>query len=257
VKKALITILVISVIAFAVYYFLPKQQKEKLFGAKKEADLPPAATPPISQGIAAPASGLYETDSGVGKAAVEKRQREILENENSLQSVLQSVDPAATFFDGTEKAAPFFVTQVSQSTGGAGVEFVPFVLSPSKISAIESLKNLTYQGPGYWDTLKRVVNAANTVREKTGVRILAENMYNAGDLNPVRNDLVHKYIRPDKKKDDAGAIGDGTQKLVKYLNALAANWLQIASEVQNESRQKAIQDLRQSGWRFVGYDSPN
>ena len=55
---------------------------------------------------------------------------------------------------------------------------------------------------------------------------------------------------------DTGKATAGTKKLLAQFSRLGQNWLSLSDEMTKEVSEKAIQDLRASGWRFIGYDAP-
>lgn len=260
-KAIIITVVILAILAT---FWLARKVKDD--GAdKKVADvkLPPAATPPIvSAGsgiVAAPQSGLYSTTTGTGGAAVEKRMAEISANPTAISELRETLPVSTEIFKGVEYIAPFLLTNIAQSTAGAGVEKLPLLLTSQQRTAVKTLSELTYKGPGYWPTLERVVNACKSVLDTTGVRLLVQDMYNPKDLNNIRNYVVITLIRKDairNGKYDTGRLTDGTEKLVSDISTFGRSWYALSQAMQTAVKERAIADLRQSGWRFTGYDSP-
>ena len=260
-KAIIITVVILAILAT---FWLARKVKDD--GADKNAadvKLPPASTPPIvSAGsgiVSTPQSGLYSTATGTGGAAVEKRMAEISANPTAVSELRETLPVSTEIFNGVEYVAPFLLTNIAQSTAGAGVEKMPLLLTSQQRTAVKTLSELTYKGPGYWSTLERIVNACKSVLDTTGVRLLAPEMYNPKALDPIRNGVVITLIRKDairNGKYDTGRITGATEKLVSDVSRFGQNWYMLAEMMQTAVKEKAIADLRQSGWRFTGYDSP-
>lgn len=257
-KTVLVLALLAGIVAFVLFAYKVKKTNDEKKAALK---LPPAATPPIvsGAGIAGPNNGLYDPKSGSGLAAIERRAMELQGAVNELAAIKSGLSVNADGLKNVQYIGDFIATNIATSTGGAGLELLPLILSPSQKATIKTVAELTYKGPGYWSTLERIVNALKALRVSTGVSLLPENAYNPKDLNPIRNGVVIKLIRRDavaKGRYDTGRITDGTEKLIADLNSFAQNWLSLSDQFSTAIKEKAISDLRASGWRFIGYDAP-
>ena len=257
-KKTIITVAVLVAIALVGWWAYDLRRK-KSAPEKKTVPLPPVATPPIQGVTTAPGDtvgGLYLPDQGSGKAAIEKRISDIEASDLVHAEIVPALNPTANLFKGLLSLAPQIGNAVSASTGGAGAENVPFALSSAQSAAITALAGVKRDSPGYWDTLKKLVNAATAVRTTTGVAIMPDEAYNAKDLNYVRNKFV-ALTEPPIGNPSGGTWTRQTEKTVADTAQFAKNWLALAENVKTAIRERAISDLRKSGWKFVGYDAPN
>lgn len=258
-KKAAVVLLLIIIAAFVAYRW-QKRIAEKAAGAPK-IPLPPAATPPILPGASqqpqpGTLAGLYSTDSGPGAAAIQKRVSDIKENPDAAAAIRLEVAPDTAFLSGLAYLGQKITANIGAGMAAAGLDAVPVFLDNKQTAAVSGMAALTYVPPGYWSTLERVTNSAKSVADQTGVTVLAAGMYDPKNLNPIKNDLL-TVIRPDAKgKGAAGAATDATKKLVADVSRFAQNWLAVSSAANLAAREKAISDLRASGWRFIGYDTP-
>lgn len=271
-KKTVIVLLIIAAAGALIWWLKNNLQK---IGVIKDGTgpaipstatlpivLPPTQTPPINAPILSPggvSSGLYQTDSGPGRAAIERRVNELIDAGFASAQATATLNPTVSLFDGVQYMAPYFLQNIAASTGAAGAENVPLILNSAQRAALSAASQLKYIGPGFWADLGRVANAAIGVRKETGVRFLGENDYDPKNLDPYKRQVLPRYtaikINPGQK--DTGENTKGTQRLINDVSQLAKNWITLSDLAVKITREKAIQDLRQTGWRFVGYDSPN
>lgn len=265
-KQFLITIAVLIAVALLGWgaHSLYKKDGEK-DGDDKTPDsatppivpLPPAPPPPTPtvSGPTSPVGGLYNIDSGAGLLAIDKRKKDLIAAGFS-ETIVNSLNPTAAIFAGVEYFAPFLLQNVSFSTGAAGAEKMPYLLSTAQKNAVRALADLKYVGSGYWQQLGTLVQACVNVRAQTGVSLLMEDMYNTGNLNPIRNNAIWQYAGV-KSGTDTGQNTKGSERMYGDYNSFAKNWLSLAKKAEESLTETAIQELRATGWKFVGYDAPN
>lgn len=256
-KTVLIIVLVVAVIAFAVWWKYIKPSGGTKSDTKKDSTPIKATDPPKVPGDSA--GGLFSPDTGAGGVAVQKRMNEILQNKDAYAAAIAPVNAQDELFSGVEYIRPVLESNIAQSTGGSGIELMPLILSPSKTASVKALTDLRYLGPGYWEDLERVVNSAVSIKSNIGVRIFESTDYNPKDLNMPRQNLL-MLIRPDgirKGKYDTGRMGDAIQKLIKDLNQFGKNWIGLNDKAKDAVKNAAVSDLRATGWKFIGFDSPN
>lgn len=266
-KKTIITVAVVVLIAAFGWLAYDLRRKGKAFGpgTKGTVPLPPAATPPIqltntTGGTAAatdgPAPGLFYTDKGAGGLAVTKRMGEIRQAGLVQSEIVPALNPTTAMFAGMQYVSGPVSDFIALSTKGAGAENVPFLLTTKMRAAITPLATLSRTGSGFWKALEKLVNTATTIKEATGVAILGEDMYNPKDLNNLRNMTSLYAARDLKEPRSAGASTKAVERTLSDYNRLAQNWLTLADQTETALRERAIQDLRTTGWRFGGYDAP-
>ena len=172
-KRAIIVFALLSILAVAGFFAYKLYAKsgsdddEKTDSGKGGGPkLPPASTPPtfppaggITAGgsgvtTTAPVASLYATDSGPGGAAVAMRVAEIQGNPAALAAIRAKVDVAGGLLAGVEYVPGMVESEIAGSTGAAGLEKMPLLLTSVQRQAVAGLAGLTYSGPGYWADLK-------------------------------------------------------------------------------------------------------
>lgn len=216
--------------------------------------LPPA--PPVSTaGGAPPPAMLYGTDTGAGGAAVKARMLEVQGNGPAMAEIRLSIQSDKTMRNGVPSGvADFTATQVSMSTGGAGFTNIPVPLTATGREAVEGMTALKYVSGAtdYWPTLHQITQALTRVRTATGVAFLKDSMYSQ-NMNFIRNEFLVPYLSGNL---DEKRMRTGAETMVNGLVQLAKNWLALSELAEKAVKEKAVQDLRASGWKFIGYDQP-
>lgn len=276
-KRAILIFALLSILAAAGFFAYKLYQKDGSEDGEKADDgkdtgpkLPPASTPPtfpvggITAGgsgvttTTAPAGNLYQTDAGPGGAAVAKRVAEIQGSPAALAAIRAKVDVSGGLLAGVEYVPGMIESEIAGSTGAAGLEKLPLLLTSVQRQAVAGLAGLTYSGPGYWADLKKMANSLAAVKASTGVSILPAQYMDPNQLTPLQQLVGSKVGSITKPLGgiDTGKATAGTKKLLAQFGRLGQNWLNLSDEMTKEVEEKAIQDLRASGWRFVGYDAP-
>lgn len=266
--KGKILVIILIVVLVAVSYFAYDLWKKK--GAEKDPlktpdsatpplqPLPPAPTPPAtSPTVAAPTGGLYAVDSGAGQIAVQKREDDLRKAGFFASVAAPQLNATTALFAGTEYGLQnYLLPNIAASTSAAGAERVPLDLTGQQRTAVKAFADLKYIGPGFWADVLNICNAAINLRSQTGVRIFGENGYNTKDLNYYKYEVIPFMAGLRGGTNDTGKNTKGTQYLIKDLARFGQNWLGLSDAANKMLKEQAVQDLRASGWRFVGYDAP-
>lgn len=253
-QRVLIILLIICGVAAGLWLFARK-------AADKNAPLPPAPPPPPPQtgGASSQAGpgGLFSTDQGPGADAVRQRMSEIATKTSRVaDDIAPGLDITRRIVQGVQYLPDFLLANISTSTGRVGATGIPLILSAQNRQAVKALSEIQYlKAANYWPSLEIIVNAASEIKNALGVRILEDNMYNKKDLNPIRNEMVIRFtgIDFDYKNDN---VKKGVERAILDINQFGKNWLSLAAQADAALKDEAVKDLRASGWKFIGYDSP-
>lgn len=258
------TIAIIAIAAALVAWFLYARTKRDTSGAKQSPIQPPQP-PPTGE---TPNLGLFPTDSGAGQIAINKRVAEIKQNREAFLSAI-SIVPRGTLFFGVDTLGPTFAENIGESKGGTFPSALPVGnLTSEEKSAIAGLDGLKWFGSSYWENYKKIGTALVALQNATGVRLLSKQAYdgfrkNPADLNAIRQETVNA-VDPSAFTSKPGGgskwtnykVDNVVKSTIEQVKAFAANWLSVNEQAEKAVREAAISQLRESGWRFVGYDAP-
>lgn len=242
-SKALYIILAISAIAAAVYYFvfMKKETKETQQPPK------PAEKPPVSAANPVTASKLYSTDAGEGKEAIIARMKEIF-NSSGKEAIRQNSGLFEKLYTGL--TYPNGMKQAVTASQGQpyNVEIVPDTVSINQKARIEAVK---------------ATEGFEKITSKNGFDF-AQTSWQSVTTWPEFN--INLWPAQLPNLIETGAFGQTTradanrsQQYDNYtadLKRLVDNMQRIRETFESELRSKAINDLRASGWKFVGMDQP-
>jgi hypothetical protein len=255
-KKVLIGAIAIFV-ALAAWFWYAKN-RTKTSGSAQQP-LPPATKPDAQPTNA----GLFDPQQGAAKIAIDRRVSEIKENRNAFLSAISAV-PRATALNGVNNLRDVFVENIGQSTGQTGLGGLPIGnLTPDQARAISGLSDLEWFGSSYWDNYKKIATALKDVQGLTNVRLFSLPTYAAfskspPDLNQIRAETVG-VIDPSavtSKSVTNYKVDNVVKSTINQTVNFAKNWLALNTQAENAVKEAAINQLRDSGWRFVGYDAP-
>lgn len=240
--KLLYILLAISAIAAAVYFFVFHEKE------KKESEQPPkpAEKPPINA-VAPTVPKLYSTDAGEGKSAIIARMKEIFnsaEKDTIRQNsgLFEKLYVGLTYPNGVKQA-------VTASQGHPyNIEIVPDTISINQKARIEAVK---------------ATEGFEKITSRNGVDF-AKTAWEGVASWPEFNIMLWPAQLPNLI--ETGAFGEPTRadanRSERYdayttdLKRLVDNMQLIRQSMETALRAKAIEDLRASGWKFIGIDQP-
>ena len=251
-KKTLIIVAVVVVAAIAGLYFYGRSRKgnPNAGGGGELPELPPASEPP--QG----GQGLQSTETGAGAAAIERRVKEILRTDGYLpiQSEIQS---GVNILTGvTPSKVPYYSQNISRAPVNSPKQ-VPLNVNASVKQALEGFS-------GIIAGVDNSVGAAamSALRAQNGQLMSAVGTCFVGQPELDNQDQFNKqvmcqgYIDCGKKyKEMGGKFAQGSENVQRDMAKMSGAWLNAINAFEAAVKIKAINDLRNAGWRFVGYDA--
>lgn len=243
-KKTLLVLLLFGVSAAIYYYFFVRKKPE----TEKVKELSAPEPPPKNNSIADPNAGL-------GLAAIERRIAEIrgTEADRKIQNdILANYD----ILRGVADFKRSYYNQNISRDPITSAKSVPLNIGQKGRAALSNFLNID-RSAGQ-DTTKNLYSANQQMMEEIGTcfvgnpelsnqrefdkQTLCQGYANCGKNYKYLDNSWSKYL-----KDAAAKMADDMKKI-------ASNWLEISNLYDLEIRSKAINDLRASGWAFIGFD---
>lgn len=246
-KKAIkITLLiaVIGVFGFAIWFW-----SKRLKGGKIENTLQDPPAPQIGSGQ------ISDPETGLGKAAIDRRIVEIKNSTKGLkieQSVMSGIDIMAGV---SQKKAAYYIQNISRPPITSPKQ-LPLKLSPSQVSAIAAFQQIAPRVGGF-SLAENLLSANRTLMEQVKTCYVGN-----PELNNVNDFVKQVYCqgyqdcgKKYKTFDKSFNLDPGGEQAATDMAKISSNWLNAATVYEAEVRQAAIADLRNSGWKFIGFDN--
>ena len=252
--KTAIIILVFGVTGFIVYYLYKKFKGSAKSSADLKVDILPAIGPP-KNGTNTPSTGLYSVDNGEGAAAILIRVNEL--NKAGAAEQVKSESGFGLLLIKGLTAANYYNDTLTKHFGG-NTNGMPVVASGPAFTALTNAKALSYSdGIDGWANIEKIKRAVEKMSE-AGLPSPIENDA-IQDSNKFRDNFIcgeNRYLDcpSNRKKVD---LSKGVRPAITDLSKYASNYIAASKLMTEKIREIAIQDLRESGWKFIGYDKPN
>ena len=154
------------------------------------------------------------------------------------------------------KAAPKMLNALSADS--QNVYELPLPVSNKQKAALANAQSVSYSDSvDQWANLKKGTDALFEIKDNFGFRLL--DAKSEASLEVLRNDFfngVYGSIPGNKKKISGDQFKEWVKAFQNDVRTFAANYQKGSDAVNAYLREKAIDDLRQSGWKFLGYDQP-
>ena len=243
--------LLYSALAFFVLLILFRGRIKSIFKPTQvTAVLPPAPPAPAAAqgGTQPPAGQLFNAAEGLGLQAVNARMKQVFESPSRRAAALNQSGASNVLYRGMRYTDDMKAAMTTIFGAANSVPIAPRELEPGYNDRLESWQSL----PGFERT-----TAANGIQkafelwrpafkfEALGVDFWPAQLpalIEAGAFPASGNSDRNRSERYDAFTRDAVVLG----KNIIVAGKLLADSL----------KEQAIQDLRASGWRFIGYDTP-
>ncbi len=243
-KKAFIIIAAVIAIVIAIWFFTRKKSATNSGGGGSGNDIQPepVKNPPQQQ-----ATSLF-VDSGPGLIEVTARIRTLTESgEHNRQAA--NIAPG-TMFAGV--SGPTFA-----STMG-GLANIGFPLSAGSLRAVNDA--ISASDAGNAKQVMQTMQRINLSFKENGLPAFLPYEYEGGgEKNFYKNFICPNYGDCPRNWDlhkNSQRFPDAGRLAVADMKKVASNILAINTQLNELVRKKAIQDLVDAGWKFVGYSAP-
>lgn len=244
--KYIIAFLVFGVVGFSVYFLYKKYKKSGGF------NISDAEKPPIS---ADGTTELYAPESGFALDAIERRISELAKAGFYDKEAL-SLEDADNLVFGELKNPNYWRGNVG------GIANIPFPLNPGQKAALKvASKEIFSSGMDFGD-IRQVIQKYSQAMEQNGLPNPLPMEARASDgKNFLKKFLWDCYpgeshkvsiITSNTYEKNLNAIVLASKDLSEYSSGV----LSLSELLESAAREKAIQDLRNQGWKFLGYDMP-
>lgn len=141
---------------------------------------------------------------------------------------------------------------------GRKIYQLPLPLNNKQKVILSDMAKLSYsEGVSPWDNIAKVTSGFADFKKESSIRFFPDGI--EGNLEAIRNkwfDGIYGKVPANKKKIDNQQMKTWVSQFVDDSRTFASNYLAASEAAQNWLREKAISDLRASGWKFIGYDQP-
>ncbi len=238
-KAFLITIAIISFVGIIVYFLLkPKKQKTEsnpILGGSINEPLPAAQ---VNTNVTEPVA----TESGLGASLIRNRMIEIYNNNGALENVINTKSVPIPDLSGTKY--PAGIARTLNDSGFQSVPVVPNFMSPSYQAEIKNFLNQ----PDFESVARSNFDAAlSTYQNAMNFSSVRFYPFPAFE-NVVKQDGFGKPGKADKNRSERYDAG------IKDFKVVFSNTLDANKKLEEAIKAQAIQDLRDSGYKFIGFD---
>lgn len=233
-------IFIVALIGLAAYFLFIKKGNS---GTQKDKSADPgqAPKPEPAQASGPVSQKFYDVDGGEGLLAINARVR-ALENSSAQTPILRSVE--GQIYAGL--SYPHAMRKAMQASFGDAyaVPLYSTDIEPAFVDFVDSVLTL----PDFNDTEKSIGLEKTLQSWYNSLQYGGNSYYPAGLKELVDSEQFGKPGKSDKNKSERyGQWASDTKKLFKNMQSAVKSY---TSEIRN----KAISDLRNSGWKFYGID---
>lgn len=238
-KGLLITIAIVAFIAIMIYLY----KKNKKTVAGKDPLLGGTIDEPIEE---APkntsVTQALDTTSGLGATMIDRRARDLYQNKTSLESIIQQKGVPVPDSSGTK--FPTGVARVLNDSGFQSFPVVPNFISPGYKAEISNFLSQ----PDFENLARANFDSAKSTYQNA-MNFNAVRWYPFPALDKaVQESSFGQASKSDKNKSERYDAAIRDMKTV-FQRVLDAN-----KKLEEALKAQAVEDLRASGYKFIGYD---
>jgi hypothetical protein len=240
-KALFITVAIVVFIAIVIYLY------KKSKGAKTEENTNPVLGGTIDEPIEdAPkntdVSQVLDTTNGLGATIIDRRARDLYQNKTSLESIIQRKGVPVPDASGTK--FPAGIARVLNDSGFQSFPVVPNFISPAYKAEINN-----FLGQPDFENLARANfdSAKSTYQIAMNFNSIRWYPFPALD-KAVQESSFGNAGKADKNKSERYDAAIKDMKTV-FQRVLDAN-----KKLEEALKAQAIEDLRASGYKFIGHD---
>lgn len=224
--------------------------KKAGLAAQGASPLPPAAVPPQGQPAGQPGAQqqLYDADSGIGAQAIQNRMRQIFNSAARRQSTIQASGAPGSLYTAMKYPEDMRAAMATVFGSAAAVPIVPPSFEPAYIDRLDTWQSL----PGFERTTRGsgIEKAFQIWRPALEFSDLGVNFWPS---------QLPTLIEAGAFKSSGPADRDRSERYDAFtedMKILGQNIIRASRDYEEFLKAEAIQDLRATGWAFVGYDAP-
>lgn len=238
-KALFITIAIVAFIAVLIYLY----KRSKKVAPDKDPVLGGTIDEPIED---APKNTTttesLDTTNGLGASLIDRRARDLYQNKASLESIIQRKGVPVPDVAGTK--FPAGVSRVLNDSGFQSFPVVPNFISPGYKAEINN-----FLSQPDFENLSRANfdSAKSTYQNAMNFNAVRWYPYPAMD-KAVQEESFGKPSKSDKNKSER------YDAAIKDLKTVFSRVLDANKKLEEALKAQAIEDLRQSGYKFIGYD---
>lgn len=258
ITKVLIFVAVFGIVGVAVWYFTKKKETKPDNGGQPVTDPPPipppATQPPPPTGTGDP-TPLTDPNSGTGLQAINRRIGEIMSSDlwKEVQDKVRDEGGTDILHGVTESKKNYYTQNISRPPITSPKK-VPLRVSPGTKSVLKEFKDIDPEGKYSATAALRTANIA--LMEEVGTCFVGnpelggqEEFNKQVICQEYGQNCGNNYSKMDRE------IQSGAFKAVGDMGRMANAWLAAISSFEIGVRNRAIEDLRLAGWRFIGFDA--
>lgn len=244
--KSILFLAVFGVIGYIIYVLYKKNKNKDGDGLDIALAPPPKAETPQT-------SAIQNVDSGLGKAAIERRISEIL-NSDISQKIQNEIQQNSDILNGVSDDSVRYYNQNISRPPILSAKKVPLNLSENQKTALSNFAGIdTEQGN---DTLQNLREANQFLKDSIKTCFVGEP--ELASFTDFKKQLVCQNNQNcgKKYKDIESPVLTklGAKKVALDMAKIAKNWNDYARVFDSKVKEQAISDLRNAGWKFIGFD---
>jgi len=246
-KKAILIILTVGILGYIAYWLFTRYKKGSSQAAGNTA---PQPAPPET--VPASASGsLVDPTTGAGLAAISRRIGELKGTAVAAElesKVRQAVNPLT----GVTASKSAYYNQNIARKPITSAQVLPLDVPFNVQSALQAFASIDPKAGAA--TTAALRNANQALFDVSGTAFVGDPELSSQDAFD-KQVVCQGYQNCGKKyRDIAKELPAGAEKAANDQAKIAGAWLAMIHTFDSELMTRAIEDLRGSGWKFIGYD---
>ena len=239
-KAGIITLAIILFIVIAIYFYNRKKKggaanADPILGGTLDK---PIEKPTENTNISVP----LEVATGLGAQLIDRRAREIYQNKTALENVIQQRGVPVPDSAGTK--FPAGIARVLNDTGFQSFPVVPSFISPGYKAEINNFLSQ----PDFENLAKANIDSAKSTY-RNALNFVSVRFFPWDALEKaVQEEGFGKPSKSDKNKSER------YNAAVLDMKTVFGRVLESNKKLEEALKAQAIEDLRQSNYKFIGYD---
>ena len=243
--KIILGIAIFGIFGYLIYWFATRKKT----GTDTENEPLPLAPPAETGG-----GQLAQTDSGAGLAAINRRIGEIMGTQEARE-IEAKVRAQTDILTGVADQRKGYYNASLARSPITSAKNVPFNLSQAQKDALLAFQNISMSSSDL-SGIERLRGANRELFSAIGTAFVGNaELDNTDEF--IRQLICQRNQDCGKKYRDMYAgpnIRNGGEKINQDFAKMSGAWYTASNQFNEAVKQKAISDLRGSGWKFVGFD---
>ena len=246
-KKAVLIILTVGIVGYIAYWLFTRYKKGSSQAAGNTAPqpAPPETVPPSAAG------SLVDPTTGAGLAAISRRIGEL--KGTAVAAELESkVRQATNPLTGVTASKSAYYNQNLARAPITSAQVLPLDVPYNVQSALQAFGSIDAKAGSA--TTAALRNANQALFDVSGTCFIGNPELTSQDAFD-KQVVCQGYQNCGKKyRDLQRELPAGAEKAASDQAKIAGAWLAMIHTFDAELMKRAIEDLRGSGWKFIGYD---